>query len=125
MWSTGGWSRVGLVACLAAGIAVPDMRAQSQDGSRREVTVTMTEAGFEPARIEVRLNELVQVTFVSPAEPHAFTLDAYRVSKRATPGRPSTFEFRADRVGSTPFYCALMSANGRTHDERGELVVRR
>jgi heme/copper-type cytochrome/quinol oxidase subunit 2 len=125
MRSRGGWSRIGVVAGLAAGLAVPLIRAQSQDGARREITVTMTETGFEPARIEVRLNELVQVTFISPAEPHAFTLDAYRVSKRATPGRPSTFEFRVDRVGSTPFYCALMSANGRTHDERGELVVRR
>jgi heme/copper-type cytochrome/quinol oxidase subunit 2 len=99
--------------------------AAAQEGTRREVTVKVTDAGFEPARIDVRQNELVQVTFVSDTEPHAFTLDAYRVAKRATPGKPSTFEFRADRVGAFAFYCALTSANGRTHDERGELIVRK
>jgi heme/copper-type cytochrome/quinol oxidase subunit 2 len=110
------------IAALCIG-AVAD--APAQEGSRREITVKMGESGFEPARIEVRQNELVQVTFVSEAEPHAFTLDAYRVAKRATPGRPSTFEFRADRLGAFAFYCALTSANGRTHDERGELLVRK
>ncbi len=99
--------------------------AAQDDGSRREITVKMTEAGFEPGRVEVRQNELVQVTFVSETEAHAFTLDAYRVAKRATPGRPSTFEFRADRTGAFAYYCALTSANGRTHDERGELLVRK
>jgi heme/copper-type cytochrome/quinol oxidase subunit 2 len=99
--------------------------AHAQEGTRREITVTMKESGFDPARVEVRQNELVRVTFVSESDPHAFTLDAYRVAKRATPGRPSTFEFRADRPGAFAFYCALTSANGRTHDERGELVVRK
>lgn len=112
------------VASVAAASGAPQL-TRAQEGARREVTVKMTDAGFEPARVEVRQNELVQVTFVSESEPHAFTLDGYRVAKRATPGRPSTFEFRADRAGSFPFSCTLTSANGRTHDERGELVVRK
>jgi heme/copper-type cytochrome/quinol oxidase subunit 2 len=121
-----GSTRAGLAILLVAGTGLAGgSQLPAQDADRRQITVSMGEAGYEPARIEVRQNELVQVTFVSAAEPHAFTLDAYRVAKRATPGRPSTFEFRADRVGSFPFYCALLSPNGRTHEERGELVVRK
>lgn len=112
-----------LTAFVALAIIAACASAAAQEGTRREVTVKVTDAGFEPARIEVRQNELVQVTVVSEVEPHAFTLDAYRVAKRATPGRPSTFEFRADRVGAFAFYCALTSANGRAHDGRGELRV--
>jgi heme/copper-type cytochrome/quinol oxidase subunit 2 len=114
-----------LAALVALSIVATCATAAAQEGTRREVTVKVTDAGFEPARIEVRQNELVQVTFVSETEPHAFSLDAYRVAKRAIPGKPSTFEFRADRVGAFAFYCALTSANGRTHDERGELIVRK
>jgi heme/copper-type cytochrome/quinol oxidase subunit 2 len=110
---------------LLAALLTWSVGAITQDADRRQITVTIGEHGYEPARIDVRQNELVQVTFVSTSEPHAFTLDAYRVAKRAAPGRPSTFEFRADQVGSFPFTCTLLSPNGRTHDERGELIVRR
>ena len=112
---------------MAIGLALMALSSApgAQEGARREITVTIRDASFEPARIEVRQNELVQVTFVSESEPHAFTLDAYRVAKRATPGHSSTFEFRADRIGNFAFYCALTSANGRAHEERGELIVRK
>jgi heme/copper-type cytochrome/quinol oxidase subunit 2 len=118
-------------AAAAAGLTfaalawTPEARGYAQDDSRRHVTVTGRETGFDPARIEVRLNEVVQVTFEAEDAAHAFAIDAYRIARRATPGHPTTFELRADQPGTFPFYCALQAANGRTHDERGELVVRR
>lgn len=85
----------------------------------------VTGAGFEPARIDARMNDLVVVTLDAGDTPHAFAVDAYRVAKRVEPGKSLRFEFRADTVGTFPYYCSLTGADGRPHDERGELVVRR
>jgi heme/copper-type cytochrome/quinol oxidase subunit 2 len=85
----------------------------------------VTAAGFDPARIDARLNEIVVITLEAGDTPHGFALDDYRVAKRVEPGTAIRFEFRADTVGTFPFYCSLTGADGRAHDERGELVVRR
>ena len=110
---------------LVVVLGAPGASVGAQDDNIRRVTVTVGENGFEPRVLELRQNDLVQVTFVAADAPHAFLLDAYRIAKRATPGRPSTFEFRADQIGRFNYYCSLASANGQTHDERGELIVRR
>jgi heme/copper-type cytochrome/quinol oxidase subunit 2 len=118
--------RVLVLAVVLLGLdQVPGGVVRTQDDSRKTLAVTARASGFEPARIEVRQNDLVHVTFTAEDAPHAFTIDGYRIAKRATPGHPSTVEFRADRIGAFPFYCALAASNGQTHDERGELVVRR
>jgi heme/copper-type cytochrome/quinol oxidase subunit 2 len=51
------------------------------------------------------------------------TIDAYRIAKRVGPGQPVTFEFRADRPGTFPYYCNLQIEDG-CRQMRGELVVR-
>jgi heme/copper-type cytochrome/quinol oxidase subunit 2 len=101
-------------------------RSAAQDDRRREVTLTVTDAGFAPARIDARLNDIVAITLTAgDTTPHGLAIDAYRVAKRVEPGKPLRFEFRADTTGTFPFYCSLTGADGRTHGERGELVVRR
>jgi heme/copper-type cytochrome/quinol oxidase subunit 2 len=106
-------------------VSAPQRTTTAQDDRRREVAVTVTDAGFEPARIDARLNEIVAVTLTAGDTPHGFSLDAYRVAKRVEPGKPLRFEFRADTTGTFPFYCSLTGADGRPHEERGQLVVRR
>jgi heme/copper-type cytochrome/quinol oxidase subunit 2 len=115
-----------VAAVPAAGLlSAPQRTTTTQDDRRREVAVTITDAGFEPARIDARLNEIVAVTLTAGGTPHGFGLDAYRIAKRVEPGKPLRFEFRADTVGTFPFYCSLTGADGRPHEERGQLVIRR
>ena len=97
----------------------------TQDDRRREVAVTVTDAGFEPVRIDARLNDIVAITLTAQGTPHAFGLDAYRIAKRVEPGKPLKFEFRAETTGTFRYYCSLTGADGHPHDEHGELVVRR
>ncbi len=92
------------------------------DENRREVAVTARRNGFSPARLEVHQNDLVKVTFTAEDAPHSFNVDEYRIAKRARPGHPAVFEFRADRAGTFSYYCNLSSTTG-THDMKGELVV--
>ncbi len=109
----------------AAGLPSSQRTAAVQDDRRREVALTVTDAGFEPARIDARLNEIVAITLTAGDTPHGLGIDAYRIAKRVEPGKPLRFEFRADTTGTFRFYCSLTGADGRPHDEHGELVVRR
>jgi len=117
--------RLGLAAgalCALIGGVTP---GAAQDDSRREIAIVARDSGFQPARLDVRLNDLVKVTFTAVDGPHSFNIDAYRIAKRARPGHPAVFEFRADRAGTFPFYCNLSETNGGgAHDMRGELIVR-
>jgi cytochrome c oxidase subunit II len=78
----------------------------------REVSVTARKYAFEPPVITVRQDDIVRVTFRADDIAHSFTMDAYRISKRVNGGQTVTFEFRADRAGTFPIYCALQADEG-------------
>jgi cytochrome c oxidase subunit II len=89
----------------------------------REISVTARRYAFSPARIEVEQGDIVRITFVAEDMPHSFTIDEYRIAKRASPGWSVTFEFCADQAGSFVFYCSLTIDEG-CREMRGELLVR-
>jgi heme/copper-type cytochrome/quinol oxidase subunit 2 len=94
----------------------------AQEQGRHEITLTAKRYEFSQPRIEVTANDVVKITLVAEDIPHSLTIDEYRISKRAAPGRPVTFEFRADRAGTFPFYCSLTIDDG-CRQMRGQLVV--
>jgi cytochrome c oxidase subunit 2 len=97
--------------------------AQEQAPTTREFTVSARKFAFSPNRIEVHQGDIVRVTLQADDIAHSFTVDDYRIAKRAAPGQPVTFEFRADRTGTFRFYCNLRQEEG-CKDMLGELVVR-
>lgn len=111
-----GLASAALVAATARGLGA------SQEQVRHNVTVTSRRYEFSPSRIEVMQDDVVRVTLVAEDIPHSFTIDEYRIAKRAAPGRPVTFEFRADRPGTFTYYCNLSNDEG-CRDMRGELIV--
>lgn len=117
-----GWRWLLGVAGLAAVAFTTAPSIGAQDDSRRDVSIAARDNGFTPAKLEVRQNDLVKVTFTAEDHPHSFNIDEYRIAKRARPGQPAVFEFRADRAGRFPYYCNLSSPAGK-HEMRGELVV--
>jgi len=94
----------------------------AQEENRREVSVSARHNGFNPAHLEVHQNDLIKVTFTAEDAPPRFNIAEYRIAKRARPGHPAVFEFRADRAGKFPYYCTLTSPAG-AHEITGELVV--
>ncbi len=110
--------RSALVLVLAAcGLLV-----QAQEARERKFTVSAHKYAFTPARLDVRQDDLVRVSFSTDDIPHSFTIDKYRIAKRVEPGRPIVFEFRADQPGRFPIYCNLTSDDG-CKKMVGELVV--
>jgi heme/copper-type cytochrome/quinol oxidase subunit 2 len=110
------------VALLLTAALVSSVASLAQEQGRHEFTLTAKRYAFSQTRIEVTANDVVTITLIAEDIPHTFTIDEYRISKRAAPGRPVTFEFRADKVGTFPFFCSLTIEEG-CREMRGELVV--
>jgi len=105
-------------ACVAA---VASSRQES--GEARSFHVVARKYSYSEPRIEVRQNDLVKITFEAADIAHSFTIDEpYRIAKRAAPGHPVVFEFRADKIGTFEFYCSLKTDDG-CRKMKGQLVV--
>ena len=113
-----GWSAFVLVV----GLGVLGLMAHAQEGGERKFTVSAHKYAFTPARLDVRQDDLVRVTFSTDDIPHSFTIDKYRIAKRVEPDKPIVFEFRADQPGRFPIYCNLTVDDG-CRKMIGELVV--
>jgi heme/copper-type cytochrome/quinol oxidase subunit 2 len=114
----------GSVLLMAPGaVRAAEPAGQEQAPSRREVDLTASDYKFTPNRLEVTQDELIKMTVRSTDVPYSLTIDEYRVSKRVPAGGTVTFEFRADRPGTFPFYSNLTS-DSRHQAMKGTLVVR-
>jgi heme/copper-type cytochrome/quinol oxidase subunit 2 len=108
---------------LAAAVLLLVSTAAQDQGQVREFSVSGNGFAFSPAAISVNRNDLVKITFTAQDMPHSFTIDDYRIVKRAGAGQTVTFEFRADRTGPFTFYCNL-SQDAKCKDMKGTLTVR-
>jgi heme/copper-type cytochrome/quinol oxidase subunit 2 len=109
---------LGFGAAVLAGAFGPSSIAR--DGGSSATAVTASSSGFQPARLEFRRDEAVQLKLTTRDVEHCFSLDAFRVEKRLLPGREVSVRFLADAAGRFPYRCCL----GGDHDEEaGELVV--
>jgi len=107
---------------LLVGISTFTLKPTAQ-GATREFTITGDQFAFKPIRIEVQKDDLVKITFTAKDIAHSFTIDQYRIAKRAAAGQTVVFEFRADQVGTHRFYCNL-TTDERCKRMEGELIVR-
>jgi heme/copper-type cytochrome/quinol oxidase subunit 2 len=110
------------LTCATAAFALLTGHPRAQS-SNREVTIRGDQFAFSPTAIEVQKDDLVKITFTAVDMPHSFTMEGYRIAKRAAAGQTVTFEFRADRTGKFPFVCNL-TQDDRCKQMHGELVVR-
>jgi heme/copper-type cytochrome/quinol oxidase subunit 2 len=80
--------------------------------------------GSNAPEIHVRQDDLVHIEFSADDIAHSFTIDDdhYRIMRRAEPGKPVTFNFRADLAGRFRFYCSL-KIDEKCKDMEGWLVV--
>jgi heme/copper-type cytochrome/quinol oxidase subunit 2 len=110
-------------ALLLVAVAATAATAQDQGPTTRPFAVAARRYTFDPPRIEVNQDDLVRIALSADDIAHSLTIDAYRIAKRANPGQPVTFEFRADQAGTFPYYCNLQLEDG-CRRMRGELIVK-
>jgi heme/copper-type cytochrome/quinol oxidase subunit 2 len=111
-----------LAALAVGGLALATVAARNQ-GQVREFNVTGRANAFAPGRIEVQKDDLLKITFTAADIAHSFTIDSYRIAKRAGAGHSVVFEFRADQPGTFTYYCNL-TQDDKCRQMKGELVVR-
>jgi heme/copper-type cytochrome/quinol oxidase subunit 2 len=122
-----GWT-AGLTAVVAV-VALSARGASARIPARFDVQVAAKKyayriAGADRPEIHVHEGDVVHVTFSTDDIPHSFTIDEpYRISRRAVPGKPVTFEFLADKAGTFPFYCNLVLDERCRKEVRGTLIV--
>ncbi len=97
--------------------------------AKRDFTVSARKyayrvSGNDAAEIHVQQDDLVRITFSAEDIPHSFSIDDdhYRISRRAEPGQPVVFEFRADKPGRFEIRCKL-TMDERCREMLGWLVV--
>jgi plastocyanin len=112
------WTLVSFVSFVVIVIAVQD-----QGPTAKPFVVTLHRYAFDPPRIEVNQDDLVKIELHSEDIAHSLTIDDYRIAKRVSRDQPVTFEFRADRAGTFPFYCNLQIEDG-CRQMRGQLIVK-
>jgi cytochrome c oxidase subunit 2 len=110
-------------ATLAASIMFLVSVAAQDQGQVREFTINGSNYRFAPASIQVNKNDVVKITFTASDIAHSFTIEEYRIEKRAAAGQTVTFEFRADRGGQFTYYCNL-SQDAKCKEMKGILAVR-
>ena len=110
------------LASFVTAAAVLASPASGAQGTVREFTVRGDGFAFAPTRMEVQKDDIVKVTFTAVDMPHSFTVDEYRIAKRASAGQTVTFEFRADKTGSFRFYCNL-TQDDRCKGMHGDVIV--
>ena len=76
---------------LVAAALVATPGARPAQGVVREFTIRGDQFAFSPSRIEVQRDDVVKVTFTAVDMPHSFTVDEYRIAKRASAGQTVTF----------------------------------
>jgi heme/copper-type cytochrome/quinol oxidase subunit 2 len=113
----------GRLVLAVSALAAIALSAQDQGPTARPFTVRAHRYRFDPPRIEVFQDDLVRIDLEADDIAHSMTVDAYRIAKRASPGHSVTFEFRADRAGTFPFYCNLQTEDG-CRQMRGALIVK-
>jgi heme/copper-type cytochrome/quinol oxidase subunit 2 len=89
----------------------------------RKIDVVARKFAFEPARIEVKAGETVEITFRSEDTKHGFACKELGLEKVVfTKEEPATVTFTPDKPGTYPFKCARFCGLG--HGKmKGEIVV--
>jgi nitrous oxide reductase len=110
---------LGLVVLTAAIVAAQSKRDFTVSASRYAYRVN----DGDEAVIRVKQDDIVRVTFSAEDMPHSFTIDEYRISRRAEPGKPVHFEFHASQAGEFLIYCNLAIDERCRRELHGRLIV--
>jgi plastocyanin len=81
-----------LAAAIVSMRAAADWPRTTNGPGTEDFTITARREPFTPARIEVARGDIVKITLIAEDMPHTFTIDSYRISKRASPGQNVTIE---------------------------------
>jgi cytochrome c oxidase subunit 2 len=107
---------------LAVALALPALLSAAPPEPRK-IEVVAKKYSFEPARIEVKVGEPVEITFRSEDTKHGFVSKELNLEKVVfSKDQPATVSFTPEKAGTYAFKCARFCGMG--HGKmKGEIVV--
>jgi heme/copper-type cytochrome/quinol oxidase subunit 2 len=113
-----------LILTVAGGLALVGQNRKDFAVSARKYAYKITAGGSEIKEMRVQVDDMVTITFSAEDIAHSFTIDAYRIDRRAEPGKPPvTIRFRADKEGKYDIRCTLNIDDRCLRDMKGALIV--
>jgi len=77
---------------------------------------------FEPSTITVKKGDKVKLLITSEDVKHGFKLTDFNINEDIEPGKTTTIEFTADKIGTFSFVCSVFCGSGHSNME-GKLIV--
>jgi cytochrome c oxidase subunit II len=109
-------------SALVAVLALP-LLLRAAPPEARKIEVVAKKFSFEPARIELKAGEPVEITFRSTDTKHGFVSKELGLEKVVfTKDEPATVSFTPEKPGTYSFKCARFCGLGHG-DMKGEIVV--
>jgi len=107
---------------LTVALALPFL-LRAAPPETRKIEVVAKKYSFEPARIELKVGEPVEITFRSEDTKHGFVSKELKLEKVVfSKDTPATVSFTPDKAGTYEFKCARFCGMG--HGKmKGEIVV--
>jgi len=90
--------------------------------SEQVITVTAKRWEFIPNPITVKKGIPVKLVITSVDVSHGFSLPAFNINQRLSPGNTVNIEFTPDKEGSFSFFCNVFCGSGHG-SMRGTLIV--
>jgi cytochrome c oxidase subunit II len=104
-------------------VEVTEDASVSVKSSVKSFEVTARNWEFTPEMITVNKGDTVKLSITSEDVDHGFTIPAFDVNERLTPGNTVDVEFVADQTGSFPFICSVYCGSGHKA-MKGTLLVK-
>lgn len=114
---------LGLVMAVSSSALLIAQNKRSISVAAKKYTYVVTDA--TGPEIRVKKDDLVTITLTSQDIPHSFTIsdEHYRIDRRVEPGKPVTFQFRADTAGEFEIRCTLTVDERCAREMKGKLIV--
>lgn len=114
---------VTLSSVLAVGLLGAFLRAQDAAPAPQKITVKAKKFQFDPATIEVKVNQPVEITFESEDTKHGFEQKDLGIEKVIfDKDTPQTVKFTPTKTGTYQFKCAKFCGMGHS-GMKGQIVV--
>lgn len=120
-----------VIALLVVGSAAWLLRPRGEPEGLADARVTITMAGFEPERIELKAGQPASVMLINPDSPyhsdgggvHQFAIPELGVDAKVQPRSSAMITVQASTPGTYEFYCDTCCGGKENPSMRGKLVV--
>ncbi|MAE43288.1 hypothetical protein CMO93_05935 [Candidatus Woesearchaeota archaeon] len=101
---------------------VQEMVVVEANSQVKEFDMTAKQWEFIPSTITVNEGDTVKLNINNIDVTHGFRIAEFGVSERLSPGKTTTVEFTADKVGEYTFFCSVPCGSGHGA-MNGKLIV--